>query len=56
MLEVPVVTPVTVKVWAVPQLLVVNVRAVGATVATAGVPLVGVTITCDVGWVSNTTV
>ena len=54
--DVPVAAPVTVNVWAVSQLLVVNVRAVGATDAMLVVPLVGVTVTWPVGSVSNTTV
>ena len=56
MLVVPVATPVTVKVWAVPQLAVVNVSDAGSTVALVSSPLVGVTVTVSVGAVASLTV
>ena len=52
----PVVRPDTVKVFSVSQSSAVKVTAAGATVATPGVPLDGVIVTCAVGWLSSTTV
>jgi len=59
MLEVPAATPVTVTVCAVAQLPLspaVKVSEPGDTVAAAGVPLVGVTVTLAPGSVARTTV
>ena len=50
----PAATPLTVTVWAVAQLSVVNVKA-SLTVATAVSELPGVTVTFSVGWVANVT-
>ena len=54
MLVAPAATPVTVTVWAVFQLPVVNVTA-PATVALVSSELVGVTVTAADGLVSSTT-
>ena len=56
MVEEPTSTPVTVKVCAVFQLVGVNVRVAGDTVAAVVVPLVAPTTTLAVGLESSTTV
>ena len=49
-------TAVTVTVWAVAQLPVVNVKLVGDTVTAPVLPLVAVTVTFPDGSLANTTV
>ena len=56
MVDDPVAAPETVKVCAVFQFAVVKVSLAGSTVAAAFVPLLGVTTTWLLGFVSSTTV